>query len=67
MGAIAKTIGLWLVGRALQRKIGGNGRAADVLALVAVVGQLALSSKRGRARRTVRPITEPQSGVRYWS
>jgi hypothetical protein len=64
MSAFAKTVGLWFLGRTLQRRFGGTGRAANIAAVVALIGQYALASK-GQARRR-RAVTEPQSGVRLW-
>lgn len=64
MGGIAKTVGLWLLGRALQRRFGGTGRGANIAALVALAGQLAYASRGKGTRR--RAVTEPQSGVRLW-
>jgi hypothetical protein len=63
---IAKTVGLWLLGRTLQRRFGGSGRGADVAALVALLGQFAFASRTGDAGRKRRAVTEPQSGVRLW-
>ena len=65
MGGIAKTVGLWLLGRTLQRRFGGTGRGADIAALITVLGQLALASTAGQGRKR-RTVTEPQSGVRLW-
>lgn len=64
MSGFAKTVGLWFIGRALQRRFGGTGRGADIAALVALVGQVALA--RGAQGRRRRAVTEPQSGVRLW-
>ena len=65
MGGIAKTVGLWFIGRALQRRFGGTGRGANIAALVALLGQFALASKTGQGKKR-RAVTEPQSGVRLW-
>ncbi|HTE54792.1 MAG TPA: hypothetical protein VK698_28255 [Kofleriaceae bacterium] len=61
MGRILTTVGLWIVGRRLQRRLGGSGRAADLVALVALAAQLTAPRERPAPR-----ITEPQSGVRLW-
>jgi hypothetical protein len=66
MGGITKTIGLWLLGRTLQRRFGGTGRGANIAALVALLGQFALASSKAGQGRKRRAITEPQSGVRLW-